>query len=216
VRRPRAERDRIALAQDVVLVADPHVEDTLEDDHDLLVGIVGVRLLTRAPARLDRREDHLEPAGHVAGQELVDRLEARVVDPAARLAADDAAGGWLVGEELGDREVQAAGDPLDGGDRGARHLALHLGEEALGDAGALGERAEGQAAGLAENPDPRAQLELRGHLRPPIGSARALQRAEAYLHAGSFQVAIRGPCCEIRTRSTLTVPIRHSYHSRHL
>ena len=92
VRQARREGDGVALAQDVVLVADPQVQDAGQDDDDLLVGVVGVRLGARAAARLDRRQDHLQPAGHVRGQELVDGLEARVGDPPARLAADDPAG----------------------------------------------------------------------------------------------------------------------------
>ena len=44
VRDAGRERDRIALAQDVVLVAHPQVEDAAQDDDDLLVRLMGVRV----------------------------------------------------------------------------------------------------------------------------------------------------------------------------
>ena len=137
-------------AEDVVLVADPQVEHAREDDDDLLVGVVRVRLLAGPAAGLDRREDHLEAGGHVRGQELVHGLEARVVDPAPGLAPDDAPARRLLGEELGDREVEGAGDPLDGRDRRAGHVPLDLREEALGDPGLGGDLAKRAAARLAD------------------------------------------------------------------
>src|SRR5688572_22008661 len=48
----RWEGDGVALAQDVVLVADPQVEHAGQDDHDLLVRVVGIRLGTGPAAGL--------------------------------------------------------------------------------------------------------------------------------------------------------------------
>src|SRR5215210_1529843 len=164
----RRVRDGVALLEQVRLIADPELEAALEDDHDLLVRLVRIGFVARSAAGFDRREDHLEPAITAEREELVDRVQAGVCDPAPLRRADDTAERDLVDEQLGNSEVEGAGDPLDGGDRGARHLALDLGQEALRHAGSLGELAKRDAAGLAERPDPRTELELRRrHPLPP-------------------------------------------------
>src|SRR4051795_6646056 len=57
---PRRVGDGVAGLEDVVLVADPELEAAFQDDDDLLVGAVGIRLVPGPTARLDRRQDHLE------------------------------------------------------------------------------------------------------------------------------------------------------------
>ena len=90
-------------------------------------------------------------------------LQARIGDPAAGLAADDPPGRRLLGEELGDRQVEGVRDPLDGRDRRAGDVALDLRQEALGHAGPLRHVAQRQPARLAERSDARAELEVSGH-----------------------------------------------------
>src|SRR6185503_17584350 len=150
VRDARGVRDGISFAQHVVLVADPQVEHAFEDHHDLLVRIVGVRIRAGATARLDRRQDQLESAGHVRGEEFVDRFQPGIRDPTARLAPNDPPRIGVLGEELGDRQVKGPGDALDGRDRRAGHVALDLGEEALRHPGADGDVAQRQMARLAQ------------------------------------------------------------------
>src|SRR5258706_4245508 len=147
------------------LVADPQLEAALEDDHDLVVGLMGVRLVTGPATRFESRQDDLETAVTAGGQELVDRVQAAVDDPSPIGPSDDSAKRGLIDEQLGDPEVEGSGDPLDRGDRRAGDLALDLGEEALGHAGSFGKLAEGHLTGLAERPDPRPELELRGSHR---------------------------------------------------
>jgi hypothetical protein len=151
-----------------MLVADPQVEDAGEDDSHLLLGVVRVRLGAGAPARFDRRQDHLEPAGHVGGQEFVGRLEPGIGNASACLATHDPAGLRFLGEQLGDRQVEGPGDPLERRDRRARDVTLDLREEALGDARPLRDVAEGQASRLADRTDARPELELGRH-GPPGG-----------------------------------------------
>ena len=78
-------------------------------------------------------------------------------------APDDPAGIALLGEQLGDRQVEGTRDPMHGRDRGAGHIALDLREEALGHARTLGDVAQRQVARLPQGPDPGAELELRRH-----------------------------------------------------
>ena len=127
---------------------------------------MGVGLIAGPAARLEGRQDDLQAAVAAGGQELVDGVQAVVRDSSPIGAPDDPSERRLVDEQLGDPQVEGAGDPLDGRDRRARHLALHLGKEALGHAGSLGELAESHPAGLAQRPDARAKLKLRGSHRP--------------------------------------------------
>ena len=125
----------------MVLLSDPQFEAALEDDHDLLVRLVRVRLVAGPAARFEGGQDDLQAAVAAGRQELVHRVEPVVRDSSAIGAPDDPPERWLVDEQLGDPEVEGPGDPLDGRDRRARHLALDLGEEALRHAGPLGELA---------------------------------------------------------------------------
>ena len=77
-----------------------------KDDDDLLVGVVGIWLHASATAWLDRRQDHLETGGHVGREEFVDRPEAGIGNPPALGPSDDPPTGSLLGEELGDRQVE--------------------------------------------------------------------------------------------------------------
>ena len=106
-------RDRIARLEDVPAVADPQLEKALEHDHDLLVGVISARLIAHPAARINHREDHLEQAIKAGGEELIDSAETRIGDPPPLLAQDDPAQRRLLDEQLGDREVERTGDPLD-------------------------------------------------------------------------------------------------------
>ena len=90
-------------------------------------------------------------------------------------APDDAPRRRLVGEQLGDRQVERPGDPVDGRDRWARDVALDLRQEALGHTGPIRNVAQRQPAGLAKSADARAELEVRGQRAHSVGG---LQRAE--------------------------------------
>src|SRR5688572_26972689 len=60
VRDPRGVGDRVALLEAIVLLTDPEIEATLDDDDDLLVRVVSVGLVAGPAAGLDRREDDLQ------------------------------------------------------------------------------------------------------------------------------------------------------------
>jgi hypothetical protein len=100
-------------------------------------------------------------------QEFVHGAEARVRHAPAGLAANDTAGVGVLGEQLGDRQAQGPGDPMHGRDRRARHVALDLGQEALGDTRAFRDVAQREPPCLAQRPDAGSQLELGHHGRPP-------------------------------------------------
>src|SRR5882672_3518677 len=101
------------------LVADPQLEAALENDHDLLVGLMRVGLVTGPATRFESRQDHLDPSVAAGGQEFVDRVQAAINDPPPIGPSDDAAKRGLVDEQLCDPEVEGPSDPLDRGDRRA-------------------------------------------------------------------------------------------------
>src|SRR6185312_17071762 len=71
VRNSRGMRDGVAALEAVVLRPNPQVERALEDDHHLLIRVVGVRLVPGPTAGLDRGVDDLEAPVGAARQELV-------------------------------------------------------------------------------------------------------------------------------------------------
>ena len=135
---------------------------------------MGVRLVARAAARLDRRHDHLEAAVRGAGEELVDGAKALVDDAPAVPGADDDPRPVVGREQLRDGRAERPRDALDRGDRRRRDAALHLGEEALGHARLRGELPEGLATGDAEGADARAEIDL--DRRSVCGGAVGLRR----------------------------------------
>ena len=98
-------------------------------------------------------------------------LEPRVGDLPARLTSDHAPGLGLLGEQLGDRQVERPGDALEGRDRRAGDVALDLRQEALGDPGPFRDVAERQASRLADRADARPEL------RAPSPSVAPCRRA---------------------------------------
>src|SRR5688500_3435752 len=160
VRDPRGMRDRITGLEAVVLRPDPQVQNALEHDHDLLVGVVRIGFVARPAAGLDRGHDHLEAPIGRAGQELVDGTQALVDDPAALADADHDPGALVGGEELRNRLAERSCEALQRGDGRRRGAARHLGEDALGDAGLRRQLAEGRAAGDAQGPDARPEIDL--------------------------------------------------------
>jgi hypothetical protein len=177
-------------------VARPELEQVLvelqpdapgEDVEDLLGVAVPVRLLAGRAARLELGDDDLDVAEGLRRQE---RLAAELApgDELARVAAEDERPAGVVGgEEVGDRDAERLGDPLQRGDARARPPALGLAEEALREAGPLGDVAERQPAQLADRADPLADVRLRLRLGGDdrLGQPGLLKAAEAMLKSSS-------------------------------
>src|ERR1700694_6308930 len=62
VRDTALEGQGVPSLQPGVVVANPEVELASDHHHAFLVGIVGIRLVSRTTARVDPRPDHLPPA----------------------------------------------------------------------------------------------------------------------------------------------------------
>src|SRR6187549_2816200 len=92
MRDARGMGDSVAALEAVVLRPDPEIERALEHHDDLLVGVVGIRLVAGPAAWLDRRVDDLEAPVRAAGQELIHGTEALVDDLASIVDTDDGAG----------------------------------------------------------------------------------------------------------------------------
>ena len=73
---------------EMALVADPQLQAALEDDHDLLIGFVGIRFVARAAARHQGAERPVEvqPAGEQVVIDLED-VARRAGDQPDRLVA---------------------------------------------------------------------------------------------------------------------------------
>src|SRR5207237_6722188 len=102
------ERDAVAFGQLVVIVRDPDVHATFEDDDALLVGVVRVRLAPRAGAGLYDAHDDLESA-RVGGSEHVLLPFASWVSRLPAIAVPrDAAQAFRAIERRGDRGASRA------------------------------------------------------------------------------------------------------------
>jgi len=137
--------ERVASVQVDALLPYPEIQLALQNDHDLLVRIMGVRLVARATAGLDGRHDHLDSPTLAPGQEFIHGAEPGIGDPAPLRRPDEAAALHLH-EEIRDGEPETPGDALHRGNGRRRHPSLDLGEKALGDPGSMSHFAEGQSA----------------------------------------------------------------------
>src|SRR2546425_2766352 len=71
VRNTAFENDTVTFFEQVPIRADPELQASAQDHYTLLVRVVSVRLITRATARFDYAQDHLEFACQVWCQQVI-------------------------------------------------------------------------------------------------------------------------------------------------